>query len=60
MTFNLPKRLQQEGLALVPGSAFGPKRIRRLFATSMQQLRGAMERLERLVDKRFAENHVFF
>lgn len=42
------KLLQQEGLALVPGSAFGLEGCIRLsFATSMQQLRGAMERLER-------------
>ncbi|KTC86848.1 pyridoxal phosphate-dependent aminotransferase [Legionella brunensis] len=42
------KLLQEEGLALVPGSAFGSEGCIRLsFATSMEILRDAMDRLER-------------
>lgn len=42
--------LEDEGVALVPGSAFGTEGCIRLsFATSMETLREAMDRLERFV-----------
>lgn len=45
--------LQEEGLALVPGSAFGNEGCIRLsFATSMEVLHDAMDRLERFIKKR--------
>ena len=44
------KLLQDEGLALVPGSAFGtPGCIRISFATSMEMLTKAMDRLEKFI-----------
>lgn len=48
--------LMQEGLAIVPGSAFGaPGCIRLSFATSHAQLENALDRLER-----FIKNPIFF
>ena len=42
--------LEREGLALVPGSAFGtPGCIRISFATSMATLEDAMDRLQRFI-----------
>lgn len=42
--------LRETGVALVPGSAFGaPGHLRLSFATSMENLREAMDRLERLL-----------
>jgi aspartate aminotransferase len=42
--------LSEQGLALVPGSAFGTEGCIRLsFATSMQQLEQAMNRLEKFI-----------
>ena len=44
--------LQKEGLALVPGSAFGCEGCIRLsFATSMDILRQALDRLQRFIEK---------
>ena len=46
------KLLQDEGLALVPGSAFGSEGCIRLsFATSMEILQDAMDRLQRFAEK---------
>lgn len=46
------KLLQEEGVALVPGSAFGNEGCIRLsFATSMQNLEEAIERLQRFCSK---------
>jgi aspartate aminotransferase len=46
--------LERVGLALVPGSAFGaPGYMRLSFATSMENLEAAMDRLEGLLGKRY-------
>ena len=46
------KLLEEEGVALVPGSAFGTEGCIRLsFATSMEILRDAMDRLQRFAEK---------
>ena len=46
--------LEKVGLALVPGSAFGaPGYMRLSFATSMENLEAAMDRLEGLLGKRY-------
>lgn len=46
------KLLQDEGLAIVPGSAFGNEGcIRMSFATSMDILRDALDRLQRFAEK---------
>lgn len=46
------KLLQDVGLALVPGSAFGSEGCIRLsFATSMETLRDALDRLQRFAEK---------
>ena len=45
--------LQDAGVALVPGSAFGaPAHMRLSFATSMENLQSAMERLEKALGKK--------
>jgi aspartate aminotransferase len=45
--------LQEEGVALVPGSAFGTEGcIRISFATSMDHLRSAMDRLQRFIENK--------
>lgn len=44
--------LEQEHVAVVPGTAFGaPQHIRLSYATSMEQLERAMERIERFLTK---------
>ncbi len=46
------KLLEKEGLALVPGTAFGtPGAVRISYATDVETLRDAMDRLERFMNK---------